>query len=100
MSWTTLCLLWALVGQDPAAVPVDAPVDAPVAKPELPELRDAVDQAITAEELFAHVSALASDEAAGRFTGSPESQIAVDYMVAKLEQRLGQVSARQARRPR
>ena len=85
MSWTTLCLLWALVGQDPAAVPVDAPVDAPVAKPELPELRDAVDQTITAEELFAHVSALASDEAAGRFTGSPESQIAVDYMVAKLE---------------
>lgn len=73
-----------LVAHDGQAVP-STPATQAAPKPELPEAIDAVDAAITAEELYAHVAALASDEAAGRFTGSPESQISVDYLVAKLD---------------
>ena len=54
-------------------------------RPKLPEPLDAVDAAITAEELYAHVATLASDAAGGRFTGAPETELAIDYLVSRLE---------------
>ena len=66
-----------------------APGDAPAPSVEvvvraLPEPSDAVDAAIGAGELYAHVAYLASDELEGRFTGSSGGLAAAEYLAKTL----------------
>ena len=47
---------------------------------------DRVDAAIGADELEAHITYLASDELAGRYTGSPGAALAADFLAARLSE--------------
>ena len=49
------------------------------------KVNNKIDQSVTASELEAHLSFLASDEMRGRDTGSPELDIAANYIVAQLK---------------
>lgn len=88
-----LALLMLAVVPQHGTPPTPAPDDVrqPVApevlerEPVLPEALDALDEAITAEELYAHVKVLASDEANGRFTGTPGAAFAAEYLAGKLD---------------
>ena len=51
-----------------------------------PKIHPGLEPAITPDDLYEHVRYLASDELAGRMTGTPEARAAADYIAARFRE--------------